>query len=133
LTLPLGAWPAPVFTCTFLGPPGLRTRELKCGDTVTVYRNGDWSDLCLGPHVPSTGGLKAFKLMKLAGAYWRGDENRPMLTRIYGTDWATPKDLRAYLQLLVEAEKAADQEKAEGEVSAVPAMTDDTIRSTDSA
>ena len=65
------------------------------GDTVTIYRNDGWADLCLGPHVPSTGRLKAFKLMKLAGAYWRGDEARPMLTRIYGTAWATPKELDA--------------------------------------
>jgi threonyl-tRNA synthetase len=83
----------------------LEQGEVAGGDTVTVYRNGTWSDLCLGPHVPSTGRLKAFKLMKLAGAYWRGDETRPMLTRIYGTAWATPKDLRAYLARLVEAEK----------------------------
>jgi threonyl-tRNA synthetase len=79
--------------------------EVAGGELVTVYRNDGWADLCLGPHVPSTGRLKAFKLTKLAGAYWRGDESRPMLTRIYGTAWATPKDLRAYLQRLEEAEK----------------------------
>ena len=83
----------------------LEEGEVAGGDAVTVYRNDGWSDLCLGPHVPSSGRLKAFKLMKLAGAYWRGDEGRPMLTRIYGTAWATPKDLRAYLQRLEEAEK----------------------------
>ncbi|HLA94030.1 MAG TPA: threonine--tRNA ligase [Actinomycetota bacterium] len=83
----------------------LEEGEVAGGDAVTVYRNDGWSDLCLGPHVPSSGRLKAFKLMKLAGAYWRGDESRPMLTRIYGTAWATPKDLRAYLQRLQEAEK----------------------------
>src|SRR3990172_6498765 len=83
----------------------LEDGEVAGGDAVTVYRNDGWSDLCLGPHVPSSGRLKAFKLMKLAGAYWRGDEGRPMLTRIYGTAWATPKDLRAYLQRLEEAEK----------------------------
>jgi len=83
----------------------LEEGEVAGGDAVTVYRNDGWSDLCLGPHVPSSGRLKAFKLMKLAGAYWRGDESRPMLTRIYGTAWATPKDLRAYLQRLEEAEK----------------------------
>jgi len=83
----------------------LEDGEVAGGEVVTVYRNDGWSDLCLGPHVPSTGRLKAFKLMKLAGAYWRGDETRPMLTRIYGTAWAAPKDLRAYLQRLEEAEK----------------------------
>ena len=70
-----------------------------------MYWNDGWSDLCLGPHVPSTGRLGAFKLTKLAGAYWRGDESRTMLTRIYGTAWATQDDLDAYLQRLEEAEK----------------------------
>ena len=84
---------------------GLDEAEVSGGETVTVYRNDGWADLCLGPHVPSTGRLKAFALTKLAGAYWRGDETRPMLTRIYGTAWATPKDLRAYEQRLAEAEK----------------------------
>jgi threonyl-tRNA synthetase len=83
----------------------LEEGEVGGGETVTVYRNDGWADLCLGPHVPSTGRLKAFALTKLAGAYWRGDETRSMLTRIYGTAWATPKDLRAYEQRLVEAEK----------------------------
>ena len=83
----------------------LEEGEVGGGETVTVYRNDSWADLCLGPHVPSTGRLKAFALTKLAGAYWRGDETRSMLTRIYGTAWATPKDLRAYEQRLVEAEK----------------------------
>ena len=83
----------------------LEEGEVPAGDTVTVYRNDRWADLCLGPHVPSTGRLTAFKLMKVAGAYWRGDEARPMLTRIYGTAWATPKDLRSYLHRLEEAEK----------------------------
>ncbi len=83
----------------------LEEGEVGSGDTVTVYRNDGWADLCLGPHVPSTGRLGAFKLMKLAGAYWRADETRPMLTRIYGTAWATPKELRAYLHRLQEAEK----------------------------
>ena len=67
------------------------------GDSVTLYRNGDWADLCLGPHVPSTGRLGAFRLTNVAGAYWRGDEQRPMLTRVYGTAWATEEDLDAYL------------------------------------
>jgi threonyl-tRNA synthetase len=79
--------------------------EGALGDTVTVYRNDGWADLCLGPHVPSTGRLGAFRLMKLAGAYWRGDETNPMLQRIYGTAWATEQDLDAYLHRLEEAEK----------------------------
>ncbi len=79
--------------------------EVAAGETVTVYRNDGWQDLCLGPHVPSTGRLGAFKLMKLAGAYWRGDEARPMLQRIYGTAWATQEDLEAYLRRLEEAER----------------------------
>jgi threonyl-tRNA synthetase len=83
----------------------LEEGEVPAGDSVTIYRNDGWADLCLGPHVPSTGRLKAFKLMKLAGAYWRGDEARPMLTRIYGTAWSTPKELRSYLHRLEEAEK----------------------------
>jgi threonyl-tRNA synthetase len=84
---------------------GAEEGEVAAGETVTVYRNGVWADLCLGPHVPSTGRLGAFKLMKLAGAYWRGDETRPMLQRIYGTAWATRDDLEAYLHRLEEAER----------------------------
>jgi threonyl-tRNA synthetase len=83
----------------------LEEGEVSTGDTVAVYRNDGWSDLCLGPHLPSTGRLGAFKLTKLAGAYWRGDESRTMLTRIYGTAWATQDDLDAYLRRLEEAEK----------------------------
>jgi threonyl-tRNA synthetase len=79
--------------------------EVADGDTVTLYRNGEWADLCLGPHVPSTGKIGAFKLTHLAGAYWRGDEANPMLTRIYGTAWATQEDLDAYLHRLEEAER----------------------------
>ncbi|HYZ12198.1 MAG TPA: threonine--tRNA ligase [Actinomycetota bacterium] len=79
--------------------------EGALGETVTIYRNDGWSDLCLGPHVPSTGRLGAFRLMKLAGAYWRGDETKPMLQRIYGTAWATEGDLDSYLRRLEEAEK----------------------------
>ncbi|MEL7128183.1 MAG: threonine--tRNA ligase [Pseudomonadota bacterium] len=76
------------------------------GEPITVYRQGDWFDLCRGPHLPSTGKLpKAFKLMKLAGAYWRGDSNNEMLQRIYGTAWADPKQLKAHLTRLEEAEK----------------------------
>jgi threonyl-tRNA synthetase len=84
---------------------GVEAEEGAAGDTVTIYRNGDWADLCLGPHVPSTGRLGVFKLTKLAGAYWRGDESRPMLQRIYGTAWATKADLDDYLHRLEEAER----------------------------
>jgi threonyl-tRNA synthetase len=83
----------------------LEEGEVEAGDTVSVYRNDDWSDLCLGPHVPSTGRLRVFRLTKLAGAYWRGDEARPMLQRVYGTAWATEADLEAYLRRIEEAEK----------------------------
>ncbi len=80
--------------------------DLPQGDTITVYRQGDWLDLCRGPHLPSTGKLgDAFKLMKVAGAYWRGDSKNAMLTRIYGTCWADKKALKAYLHRLEEAEK----------------------------
>lgn len=76
------------------------------GEEVSIYRQGDWIDLCRGPHLPSTGKLgKHFKLMKLAGAYWRGDSNNEMLQRIYGTAWADKKQLKAYLHMLEEAEK----------------------------
>ena len=75
-------------------------------ETVTFYRQGGFIDLCRGPHLPSTGRLgHAFKLMKTAGAYWRGNSNRPMLQRIYGTAFHTEKDLQAYLTMLEEAEK----------------------------
>ena len=84
---------------------GLDDGEVEAGDTVTIYRNGDWQDLCLGPHVPSTGKLGAFKLTSLAGAYWRGDEKNPQLTRIHGTAWATQEDLDAHLHRLEEAER----------------------------
>jgi threonyl-tRNA synthetase len=75
------------------------------GDGVSVYRTGDFIDLCLGPHVRSTRDLKAFKLQRVSGAYWRGDEKKPQLTRIYGTAWQTPKELDDYLKFLEEAEK----------------------------
>ena len=74
-------------------------------ETISLYRQGDFVDLCRGPHVPSTGKLKAFKLMKLAGAYWRGDPKNPMLQRIYGTAWTNKKQLKEYLHRLAEAEK----------------------------
>jgi threonyl-tRNA synthetase len=75
------------------------------GDGVSVYRTGDFLDLCLGPHVGSTRDLKAFKLQRVSGAYWRGDEKKPQLTRIYGTAWQSQKELDDYLKLLEEAEK----------------------------
>ena len=76
------------------------------GEEVSVYRQGEWFDVCRGPHLPSTGKLgKGFKLTKLAGAYWRGDSNNVMLQRIYGTAWRDKKELKAYLQRLEEAEK----------------------------
>jgi len=75
------------------------------GDEVSVYRTGDFLDLCRGPHVRSTRDLKAFKLLRVAGAYWRADEKKPQLTRIYGTAWQTPKELEDYLKFLEEAEK----------------------------
>jgi threonyl-tRNA synthetase len=75
------------------------------GEDVSLYEEGDFTDLCRGPHVPSTGKLKVFKLMKVAGAYWRGDSKNEMLQRIYGTAWAKKEDLDAYLHMLEEAEK----------------------------
>ncbi|HVH64212.1 MAG TPA: threonine--tRNA ligase, partial [Candidatus Dormibacteraeota bacterium] len=75
------------------------------GDDVSLYRTGDFLDLCRGPHVRSTKDLKAFKLLRVAGAYWRGDEKRPQLTRIYGTAWQSQKELDDYLKFLGEAEK----------------------------
>jgi threonyl-tRNA synthetase len=74
-------------------------------DPISLYRHGKWVDLCEGPHVPSTGFLKAVKLTSVAGAYWRGDERNPMLQRIYGTAFASPKALRAHLKQLEEAKK----------------------------
>ncbi len=74
-------------------------------EPLSFYKQGDFIDLCRGPHVPSTGHLKVFKLMKVAGAYWRGDVKNEMLTRIYGTAWGDKKDLKAYLHRLEEAEK----------------------------
>jgi threonyl-tRNA synthetase len=79
--------------------------SIPAGEEISLYQQGDFIDLCRGPHVPSTGKLKAFKLMKLAGAYWRGDSNNEMLQRIYGTAWTNKKDLAAYLHRLEEAEK----------------------------
>ena len=78
---------------------------IPSNEPISLYGQGDWEDLCRGPHVPSTGKLKAFKLMKVAGAYWRGDSRNEMLQRIYGTAWATEKQLKEYLTRLEEAEK----------------------------
>ena len=79
--------------------------SIPADQDVSLYREGDFVDLCRGPHVPSTGKLKIFKLMKVAGAYWRGDSKNEMLQRIYGTAWAKKEDLDAYLHMLEEAEK----------------------------
>ncbi|CZG48929.1 TPA: threonine--tRNA ligase [Legionella pneumophila] len=79
--------------------------DIPENESLSLYRQGDFEDLCRGPHVPSTGFLKAFKLTKVAGAYWRGDSNNEMLQRIYGTAWADKKSLEEYLFRLEEAEK----------------------------
>jgi threonyl-tRNA synthetase len=79
--------------------------SIPSNEDISLYGQGEWFDLCRGPHVPSTGKLGAFKLMKVAGAYWRGDSKNEMLQRIYGTAWANEKDLKAYLTRLEEAEK----------------------------
>jgi threonyl-tRNA synthetase len=79
--------------------------SIPANEPIGLYGQGDWEDLCRGPHVPSTGKLKAFKLMKVAGAYWRGDSRNEMLQRIYGTAWTNEKDLKDYLTRLEEAEK----------------------------
>ena len=79
--------------------------SIPAKEQISLYGQGDWVDLCRGPHVPSTGKLKAFKLMKVAGAYWRGDSRNEMLQRIYGTAWADKKQLDEYLHRLEEAEK----------------------------
>ncbi|MHB0775588.1 threonine--tRNA ligase [Halomonas sp. WWR20] len=75
------------------------------GETIRLYYHKEYTDMCRGPHVPNTRHLKAFKLLKLAGAYWRGDATKPMLTRVYGTAWGDKKELKAYLHRLEEAEK----------------------------
>ncbi|MEW7981356.1 MAG: threonine--tRNA ligase [gamma proteobacterium symbiont of Phacoides pectinatus] len=79
--------------------------SIPAGEDLSLYTQGEFTDLCRGPHVPSTGRLKAFKLMKLAGAYWRGDSRNEMLQRVYGTAWRDKKELKAYLTRLEEAEK----------------------------
>jgi len=79
--------------------------SIPSNEPISLYGQGGWVDLCRGPHVPSTGKLKAFKLMKVAGAYWRGDSRNEMLQRIYGTAWTSDKELKEYLHRLEEAEK----------------------------
>jgi threonyl-tRNA synthetase len=79
--------------------------DIPANEDISLYRQGDFIDLCRGPHVPSTGKLKAFKLMKVAGAYWRGDSRNEMLARIYGTAWTSKETLDAYLHQIEEAEK----------------------------
>ncbi|MCU0931026.1 MAG: threonine--tRNA ligase [Serpentinimonas sp.] len=79
--------------------------SIPANEDVSLYREGAFEDLCRGPHVPSTGKLKHFKLMKVAGAYWRGDQNNEQLQRVYGTAWATKEELQQYLTMLEEAEK----------------------------
>jgi threonyl-tRNA synthetase len=79
--------------------------DIPAGEHISLYKQGEFIDLCRGPHVPSTGKLRAFKLMKVAGAYWRGDSRNEMLARIYGTAWAKDEELKAYLNRLEEAEK----------------------------
>ena len=79
--------------------------SIPTDEEISLYSEGRFTDLCRGPHVPSTGKLKVFKLTKLAGAYWRGDSSNEMLQRIYGTAWAKKDDLEAYLHRIEEAEK----------------------------
>jgi threonyl-tRNA synthetase len=79
--------------------------DLPGSEEISVYKQGNWMDLCRGPHVPSTGKLQVFKLTKVAGAYWRGDSNNEMLQRIYGTAWANKKQLKQYIRRIEEAEK----------------------------
>ena len=79
--------------------------SIPSGEPISLYGQGNWIDLCRGPHVPSTGKLKVFKLMRVAGAYWRGDSKNEMLQRIYGTAWATKEEQDAYLKMLEEAER----------------------------
>ncbi|GAB6934518.1 threonine--tRNA ligase [Calditerricola yamamurae] len=79
--------------------------EIPEGEPITIYEQGEFFDLCRGPHVPSTGKIKVFKLLSVAGAYWRGDANRPMLQRVYGTAWAKQSQLEAYLKQLEEAKE----------------------------
>ena len=90
--------------------------SIPADQEIGLYREGDFVDLCRGPHVPSTGKLKVFKLMKLAGAYWRGDSKNEMLQRIYGTAWAKKEDQEAYLHMLEEAEKRDHRKMASNSI-----------------
>jgi threonyl-tRNA synthetase len=85
-------------------------QSIPAGEVLSIYRQGEWKDLCRGPHVPSTGKLGAFKLLSVAGAYWRGDERNAMLQRIYGTAWSDAKELETHLKRLEEA-RARDHRK----------------------
>jgi threonyl-tRNA synthetase len=85
-------------------------QEIPADEKVTLYRQGDWVDLCRGPHVPSTGVLKSFKVLSVAGAYWRGDANNKQLQRLYATSFPSQKELDEFLQRLEEA-KARDHRK----------------------
>jgi len=80
-------------------------REIEPDVPLSIYTQGDFTDLCRGPHIPSTGKIKAFKLLNVAGAYWRGDSRNKMLTRIYGTSFATQKELKKYLNFIEEAKR----------------------------
>ena len=82
-----------------------RLADIPEGEAITFYRNGEFLDLCRGPHVPSTGKIGHFKLMSVAGAYWHGDESKQQLTRVYGTTWATKEELDAHLHRIEEAKK----------------------------
>jgi threonyl-tRNA synthetase len=93
------------FKVEIIASLGEQDGEVAAGDAVSLYRNDGWQDLCMGPHVPATGRLGAFKLTSVAGAYWRGDERNEQLTRIYGTAWATKDDLDAHLRRIEEAER----------------------------
>jgi len=84
--------------------------DIPAGETVTIYRQGDWFDLCRGPHVPSTGALKTFKLLSVAGAYWRGDANNKQLQRLYGTSYPNQKELDAHIERIEQA-KLRDHRK----------------------
>lgn len=101
-----------------MGEPYKLEHVRRLEGELTVYRHGDWIDLCEGPHVPSTRFLRAFKLTHTSGAYWRGDERNPMLQRIYGTAFSSPKELKAHLKALEEA-KARDHRKLGKELDLV--------------
>src|SRR5207237_1669627 len=85
-------------------------KDIPGDEQLSIYRQGEWFDLCRGPHVPSTGRLGAFKLLSVAGAYWRGDERNAMLQRIYGTAWPDEKELHEHLKQMEQA-RARDHRK----------------------